>query len=101
MPSPHQKSTVSVRVECLQTREAPAVPGPPDTQAPSVSFVTPTAVSILRDVTTVQAQASDNVGVARVEFYLDGSFRARATQAPYNWSFDTRASANGSHLLKA
>src|SRR5262249_3905045 len=48
---------------------------------------------------TVTASASDNVGVTRVEFWADGTLRFTDTAAPYQWSWDTAAFANGSHTL--
>jgi hypothetical protein len=47
----------------------------------------------------VNADASDNVGVTRVEFYLDGVLQSTDTTAPYSWSWNTATSANGSHSL--
>src|SRR5207248_8577128 len=49
--------------------------------------------------TSVTASASDNVGVTKVEFYLDGALKATDTTPPYAWSWDTTTSANGSHSL--
>jgi len=50
----------------------------------------------------VSASASDNVGVAGVQFKLDGAnLGAEATSAPYSVSWDTTATANGTHTLTA
>jgi len=51
---------------------------------------------------TVAATASDNVGVASVQFLLDGAaLGAPVTGAPYSVSWNTTAAANGSHSLTA
>ena len=51
---------------------------------------------------TVSANASDNVGVAGVQFKLDGAnLSSEITSAPYNLSWDTTATGNGSHSLTA
>src|SRR5207249_2650667 len=51
---------------------------------------------------TVAANASDNVGVAGVQFRLDGaSLGAEETSAPFGVSWTTTAAANGSHTLTA
>jgi hypothetical protein len=51
---------------------------------------------------TVSASASDNVGVAGVQFQLDGAnLGAERTSAPYSISWDTAAASNGSHNLTA
>src|SRR5438552_3097473 len=52
--------------------------------------------------TTVSANASDNVGVAGVQFLLDGvALGAEDTAAPYSISWDTSTATNGSHALTA
>src|SRR5207247_562908 len=51
---------------------------------------------------TVTASASDNVGVAGVQFMLDGAnLGAEDTGAPYSVSWDTTTTGNGSHTLTA
>ena len=51
---------------------------------------------------SVTADASDDVGVAGVQFKLDGSnLGAEDTLAPYSVSWDTRTSPNGSHSISA
>jgi len=51
---------------------------------------------------SVTANASDNVGVASVQFQLDGAnVGALDTTAPYSVSWDTTTATNGSHTLSA
>src|SRR5204862_1438779 len=51
---------------------------------------------------TVSANASDNVGVAGVQFLLDGAnLGSEDTAAPYSISWDTTAATNGTHTLTA
>ena len=48
------------------------------------------------------ATASDDVGVARVQFRLDGqNLGAADTSAPFEHSWDTRSASNGAHSLSA
>jgi hypothetical protein len=82
---------------------SPAVPfsvsnaTPGDTQAPSVSASeTGTSGTI-----TLAAIASDNVGVTRVEFLVDGVLKGSDTTAPYSMTLDSTTLANGSHTLLA
>jgi hypothetical protein len=50
----------------------------------------------------VTADASDNVGVAGVQFKLDGAnLGAEDTTAPYSIPWDTTTASNGSHTLTA
>jgi hypothetical protein len=72
-----------------------------DTTAPTVSITAPTAGATVSGTVAVNASASDNVGVSKVEFYVDGALRATATTSPYSWSWDTTAFANGAHSLVA
>src|SRR5207247_5967003 len=51
---------------------------------------------------TVSASATDNVGVAGVQFKLDGAnLGAEITTAPYTISWNTRTTTNGAHSLSA
>jgi len=50
---------------------------------------------------TFSATASDNVGVTRVEFYVDGMLRATDTSSPYATTLDSTTLADGSHALVA
>ncbi len=51
---------------------------------------------------TVSANASDNVGVAGVQFLLDGvNLGAEDTSSPYSVSWNTTTVTNGSHTLTA
>jgi hypothetical protein len=72
-----------------------------DLELPQVSLVAPASGATLSGTVTVEAQAADNLGVSRVEFYVDNVLRAVASAAPYRWSFDTTTAANGPHTLSA
>lgn len=73
-----------------------------DTTAPTVSITSPAADSTVAGVVTVSAGASDNVGVAGVQFRLDGAnLEAEDTVAPYSVSWDTTRVGDGSHTLTA
>ncbi|MFX1532713.1 MAG: Ig-like domain-containing protein [Promethearchaeota archaeon] len=50
---------------------------------------------------SVTASASDDVGVDRVEFYVDDVLKATDTSSPYGCDWDTTSYSNGSHTLKA
>jgi chitodextrinase len=79
----------------------PASP-PPDTTAPSVSMTEPAAGATVSGVITVSASASDDVGVAGVQFKLDGNnLGSEDATAPYSASWDTTQAANGAHNVSA
>jgi uncharacterized protein DUF4082/Big-like domain-containing protein len=73
-----------------------------DTTAPTVAVTAPAAGSTVSDTVTVSANASDNVAVVGVQLKLDGAnLGAELTAAPYNFSWNTTATANGAHTLTA
>jgi len=76
--------------------------GTTDTTSPAVALTTPNAGALVTGSVTVSASASDNVGVAGVQFQLDGaSLGAEVTQAPYSITWDTGTVAAGTHVLSA
>jgi Big-like domain-containing protein/fibronectin type III domain protein len=73
-----------------------------DTTPPTVSITSPAPGAALSSTVTVSANASDNVGVAGVQFLLDGlNLGAEVTSAPYSVPWDTTTAVNGSHALSA
>ena len=75
---------------------------PPDTTAPTVSMTAPAAGATVSGTIPVSANASDNVGVAGVQFLVDGANAgAEDTTAPFSISYNTAALASGSHSFSA
>lgn len=73
-----------------------------DTTLPTVSISAPAADSTVSGTVTVSANASDNVGVAGVQFKLNGvNLSAEDTAAPYTVSWDTTTATTGSYTLTA
>jgi len=64
---------------------------PPDTSAPTVSVVSPPNNSYVSDNVLIQGNASDNVGVVRVEFYIDGNLSLTKTSTPWEYLWPTQA----------
>jgi beta-lactamase superfamily II metal-dependent hydrolase len=81
------------------TLDDSGAPPPPDTTAPTTSITSPANGATVSGTISVTASASDNVGVTKVEFYLDGALQSTDTASPYSWSWNTTTSANGSHAL--
>lgn len=69
-----------------------------DTQAPQVAIVAPGGGKV-SGLVAVDISASDNVGVARVEFYVNGQFVASDTQAPFAFAWDSTSKPDGSYNL--
>ncbi len=73
-----------------------------DTTPPTVSITSPANNATVNGTITVNATASDNVGVASVQLQVDGANVGSAdTSSPYNFSWSTKSVANGSHTLTA
>jgi len=70
-----------------------------DTTAPTTAISAPAAGATVSGSITVTASASDNVGVTKVEFYVDGALKATDTASPYTFTLSTTTLANGAHTL--
>ena len=72
-----------------------------DAQAPTVAIANLAASSTVSGVVPVNVNASDNVGVARVELKVNGNTVAVDNAAPYAFSWDSAGVANGMASLVA
>ena len=73
-----------------------------DAIVPTVAMTAPANGATVLGTVTVSATATDNIGVAGVQFKLDGvNLGAEATTSPYSLSWDTTTSSNASHTLTA
>ena len=77
--------------------------GSSDTTPPTVSITAPAGGATVSGTSVpVTANASDNVGVAGVQFRLDGiDLGVEDGSAPYSIAWDTTVAANGVHSLTA
>jgi hypothetical protein len=77
--------------------------GAVDTTPPTVSIISPANnVTVFGSAVVISANAADNVGVAGVQFKLDGAnLGTEDTSAPYSVTWNTMAIANGPHTLSA
>ncbi|MGH7909979.1 MAG: Ig-like domain-containing protein [Thermodesulfobacteriota bacterium] len=72
-----------------------------DTTPPTVSITSPSNGATVSGSITISTTASDNIGVTKVEFYLDGVLMGSDNTNGYAISLDTNAVSNGSHTLTA
>jgi chitinase len=73
----------------------------PEMTPPTVSLGSPASNTTVSGTVSVAASASDNVGVTKVEYYVNGVLQATDTSAPYVYSWNTSALASGSYTLLA
>jgi len=78
-------------------------PQGPDTQAPTIAITAPANLAPnLTGTLAITATATDNVGVAGVEFQFDGAaLGAEDTTAPFGASIVTANHASGQHVIRA
>ena len=69
---------------------------------PTVSITTPTSGAAVSGTITSTASAASSLGIASVQFNIDGSkFGSAVTAPPYSQSIATAALSNGQHTLTA
>jgi Bacterial Ig domain len=74
----------------------------PDTTLPTVQLTSPAAGTTVNGQVTIAATATDNVGVAGVQFKIDGNnLGAEDATVPYTTTWDTTKVANASHTVTA
>jgi peptidoglycan/xylan/chitin deacetylase (PgdA/CDA1 family) len=84
------------------TTSAPIAFAIADTTKPTVAITSPTAGATATGTITLSAQASDNVGVAGVRFYVDGvAVGSEIVVAPYQVSLNSATLGNGNHVVTA
>lgn len=66
-----------------------------DTNPPTVDITAPQTGSTVSGATNITANASDNVGVTKVEFSVNGTLAATDTASPYAYGWDTTTLPNG------
>jgi chitodextrinase len=74
---------------------------PVDTTPPVVSITAPTSGSVLAGTISLAASASDDVGLARVEFLVNGAIVNTTTTAPFGFDWDSKTVADGQVAITA
>jgi 3-phytase len=90
----YSREASSNRPELLVTTAGAA-----DTTPPSVSLTGPAAGTTFTSpqTVTVSASASDDTGVAQVEFYDNGVLKSTDTTSPYSYAWSITSADNGNH----
>jgi subtilisin family serine protease len=100
-PTPTPTPSPSPTVTPSPSPTATVAPAPTaDTQAPSVSILSPSNGAKVNGNVTVSVSATDNVGVTRVELYVDGVLTAKSTSSPFSTNWNSRKSSTGAHTLR-
>jgi len=72
-----------------------------DTTSPTVSITSPAGNATVSGIVSINANASDNVGVIKVEFYIDDVLKSTDNISPYAYNWDTTTYTNALHTIKA
>jgi len=73
-----------------------------DTTPPTIALTAPAANSTVTSTVAVSGNATDNVGVAGVQFRLDGvNLGAEVATPPYTVTWNTTTAPDGGHVLTA
>lgn len=72
-----------------------------DDTAPVTSITSPANGASVSGTVNVDVTATDNVGVTRVELFVNGTLLSTDTTAPYSFSWDTTAAGSGNYSLQA
>jgi fibronectin type 3 domain-containing protein len=96
-------SATNASGESARTAQVCATPqAASDTTVPTVTLTSPAnGATVSGSSVTISANASDNVGVNNVEFFVDGSLLASDTSSPYSTVWNSTAVPNGTHTIMA
>lgn len=78
-------------------------PPPGDTTPPTVSITTPAAGALVtrKSKVTVQASATDDTAVTKVDFLVNGALKKTLTAAAYSYDWTVPAPPNATYKLEA
>ena len=74
---------------------------PDDKDKPTITLVSPADGDTVGGSFTVDASASDTVGVARMDFWVNNTLLYSSTTAPYGFQWDTTMLADGLYIFRA
>jgi kumamolisin len=73
----------------------------PSQNVPTVSITSPANGSTVSGTITITANATDPLGIAHVDFYVDSTLIGSDATAPYSFTLNTTTLNNGNHQLTA
>ncbi|MBX4190416.1 S8 family serine peptidase, partial [Candidatus Parcubacteria bacterium] len=85
----------------IYTFELPVINPASDSQAPTAAISSPVNNQTVSGTISVNVNASDNIGVVKVDLLQDGSLLTSKSAAPYTFSWNTSSLTSGSHVLSA
>jgi chitodextrinase len=80
---------------------AATVTTPADTTPPSVTLTAPAGGATVGGVVTLSADATDNVGIAHVDFFVNGTIVGSVEEPPYSVTWDSTSVVDGPVTISA
>lgn len=74
---------------------------PADTTAPTTQITSPKTGATVSGTISIAVTSSDNVGVTRVDLYIDGKFYKTSTSTSAVFTWNTKSAARGTHTLQS
>jgi len=84
----------------LATVTTPPPPLPADTTAPITNITSPIDGQTVSGILSITASASDNIGVAKVELWRNGTLFGTDNNVPYTFSWNTSTDTNTTNILQ-
>lgn len=72
-----------------------------DTTLPTVSITSPADGTYISYRVTIKVVASDNIGVSRMELYIDGVLKVVKSKSSITWRWNARKASKGEHIILA
>jgi hypothetical protein len=70
-----------------------------DTVAPAVIISSPTSGSKIGTKVSIKATASDNIGVTKMEIYIDGALNSTSNSGSISYSWNSAKVSKGTHTI--
>lgn len=78
-----------------------ATPLPTDTTLPTVAITSPATGIKVKGTVTINVNASDNIGIAKVELYDGSTLLFVSNTGPYSFNWNTTLASEGTHSITA
>ena len=75
--------------------------GPYDPDGPTVGFINPADDADISGRLAIKIEATDNVGVALIQFFVDNSLKCESTTSPLTCTWNAKKASLGQHSLRA
>lgn len=96
----HTGDSVHAAEDLLAVMNGGGTPAPADTTPPATSITAPADGATVSGTTPVTATASDNVGVSKIELYINGTLKNTVNSSSLSYNWDTTTVQNGSYTLQ-